>query len=156
MGQFGKQKPRHKFFLNPHQDARFTRCPNCDAKTKLRKFPLVIHLKPAQVITLNKTCRYCPGCDLIIAHQDKLEEQLTIMCIKKKLPEMIGNEYFVFGTMTQSNWRRNMKTTFNLDEFRAAVRDFKSVWEFEAPRYEWVLDEDAKGSSKSKSKNRKK
>jgi hypothetical protein len=39
MKQFGKQSPRHKFFLNPYKDARFTSCPKCTAKTKLRKFP---------------------------------------------------------------------------------------------------------------------
>src|SRR6266567_9481953 len=44
--QLGKQPPRYRFFLNPYQDMRFTRCPQCDNKTRLRKLPLIIHLEP--------------------------------------------------------------------------------------------------------------
>ncbi|HKF38272.1 MAG TPA: hypothetical protein VKB35_15355, partial [Ktedonobacteraceae bacterium] len=39
--------------------------------------PVVIHVDPMQVLSLNKTCRYCPHCDLLIAHQDDLEHFLT-------------------------------------------------------------------------------
>ncbi len=30
--QLGKQPPRYRFFLNPYEDMRFTRCPQCDNK----------------------------------------------------------------------------------------------------------------------------
>lgn len=39
-----KIKTRHYFFLNPYEDCAFTRCPKCNNKTKIRKFPLVIHI----------------------------------------------------------------------------------------------------------------
>jgi len=38
MKKLGKQPRRHDFFLNPYQDWRFSRCPKCDEKTRLRKF----------------------------------------------------------------------------------------------------------------------
>ncbi len=63
--RLGKRPPRYKFFLNPYRDARFTSCPKCRGKTGLRKMPLVIHVAPLNPLTLNKTVRYCPYCDLI-------------------------------------------------------------------------------------------
>ncbi len=73
--RLGKQPPQYRFFLNPYQDARFTRCPQCDQPMRQRKLPLVIHIDPMQLLSLNKTCRYCPHCDLLIAHQDDRDIQ---------------------------------------------------------------------------------
>lgn len=64
-----KQPLRYHFFLNPYPDARFTTCPKCRRRTKQRKVPLVIHVDPRNLVSINKTCRYCPACDLLIAHQ---------------------------------------------------------------------------------------
>ncbi len=47
------KKKRHRFFLSPYMDNAFTRCPKCEGKTKLRKFPLVIHIEPRQIFLLN-------------------------------------------------------------------------------------------------------
>src|SRR6476619_2103005 len=71
--RLGKQPPRYRCFWNPYADVRFTTCPQCGEKTRVRKLPLVIHIDPLQMVALNKTCRYCPRCDLLIAHQDELE-----------------------------------------------------------------------------------
>ena len=57
-------KERHRLFLNSYDEYAFTKCPKCDAITKIRKFPLAIHIKPNQLFPLNKSCKYCPGCDL--------------------------------------------------------------------------------------------
>src|SRR6266516_5744360 len=75
--QLGKLPRLYRFFLNPYQDVRFTSCPQRANKTRQRKLSLFIHVSPAQPVTLNKTCRYCPNCDLLIAHQDKIEDILT-------------------------------------------------------------------------------
>ena len=48
--RLGKQPPRHRFFLNPYTDVRFTTCPQCGGKTRVRKLPLVIHIDPAQLV----------------------------------------------------------------------------------------------------------
>ena len=140
MKRFGKQPPRHKFFLNPYRDARFTSCPKCDGKTKLRKLPLFIHVQPLQPIVLNKTCRYCPYCDLVITHQDEIEQQLTVLFAQLQ-PDMIGNDYLVIGTIDQADWRRNKKKPLSFDEFRACLHDFKKVMHFEPSRYVWVKDD---------------
>ena len=46
-------KTRHYFFLNPYDDAAFTKCPKCNTKTMARKIPFVIHIEPQQVFVLN-------------------------------------------------------------------------------------------------------
>jgi hypothetical protein len=48
-------KTRHSFFLNPYEEYSFSRCPQCNAKTLIRKFPLVIHIDPSQFLFLNKS-----------------------------------------------------------------------------------------------------
>jgi hypothetical protein len=75
MKKLGKNPRRHDFFLNPYQDWRFSSCPQCGEKNRERKFPLVIHVEPLNAVALNKSCRHCPPCDLIIAHRDEIEMQ---------------------------------------------------------------------------------
>ena len=42
-----------------------------------RKVPLFIHVDPMNPVVLGYTCRYCPDCDLLVAHQDEIEELLA-------------------------------------------------------------------------------
>jgi len=91
-------KKGHRFFLNPYEEHAFTKCPRCHEKTKIRKFPLVIHIEPNQMFLLNKGCRYCPPCDLIIAKQTEIEP-LMAAGFEERRPEIVGNEYLVVGTM---------------------------------------------------------
>ena len=73
-------KPKkHYFFLNPYDDCAFTKCPKCDSKTYLRKFPLVIHVEPEQLCILNKNCKYCTKCDLIITKKSEIEAVIQVV-----------------------------------------------------------------------------
>ncbi|MGI8827132.1 MAG: hypothetical protein ACR2JC_16130 [Chloroflexota bacterium] len=133
--RLGKQPPRHYFFLNPYQDARFTSCPNCGGKTKQRKLPLVIHLEAPVLLNLNKTCRYCPFCDLLIAHQDELEAHLVGIFLERE-PEMIGNDYLVVGTVDRPVWQRGNRGDLSVQEMLDNLHDFKDYLRFEpAPRW---------------------
>ena len=67
--RIGKLPPQYTFILNPYAEYRFSRCPNRNQTMKQRKLPLFIHVDPMSLVVLNKTCRYCPACDLLIAHQ---------------------------------------------------------------------------------------
>src|SRR2546429_4412382 len=80
-------------------------------KTRQRKLPLFIHVSPAQPVTLNKTCRYCPNCDLLIAHQDEIEDILSRIFTTLE-PEIVGNDYLVIGTVEQATWKRTMQNQF--------------------------------------------
>jgi hypothetical protein len=127
--QLGKQAPQYRFFLNPYQDARFTKCPQCDNKMGQRKLPLLIHVDPLQLLSLNKTCRYCHHCDLLIAHQDDLEHFLASIFTEQK-PEAVGNDYLVIGTLDKVAWKRGVQRQLTPREALDALHDFREVITF--------------------------
>lgn len=127
--QVGKQPPQYRFFLNPYQDVRFTRCPQCNNKMGQRKLPLLVHVEPMQLVSLNKTCRYCHHCDLLIAHQDDLEHLLASLFAELN-PEIIGNDYLVLGTVDKAVWKRGMQQQLTFQEEVEGLHDFKEVVTF--------------------------
>jgi hypothetical protein len=106
----GKLPARYSFLLNPYNDVRLSKCPQCDRTTHLRKFPLVIHVDGWGMLVLGKTCRYCTPCELIMAHQDELERELT-KSMAQLAPNVIGNEYLVLGTMERKIRRQGLHAT---------------------------------------------
>jgi len=131
--RLGKQPPRYRFFLNPYTDVRFTTCPQCRGKTRQRKLPLVIHIDPLQFVVLNKTCRYCPRCDLLIAHQDELEAWLAAFFTDHR-PEIVGNDYLVLGTEDRADWLRGVNTQRSAQEAFECLHDFRAVVGFTQPQ----------------------
>jgi len=101
----GKLPPRYSFLLNPYSDVRITKCPKCRKLTYLRKFALFIHIEEWGLMVLGKTCRYCPRCELIMAHQDEFEAELA-HAFGRIAPEAIGNTYTVLGTMEKKVWQQ--------------------------------------------------
>ncbi len=132
------QKKRYILFLNPYLKHSFTCCPKCTTKTKLRKYCLVIHIKPHYFISLKKTCRYCPYCDLVIVKKQDLEQVLCGICEKNYL-EIIGNDYFIFGTMNLKDWKEGQHyDLFNSKKLMECSYPFKDVWHFEVEPAKWV------------------
>ena len=124
------QRTRHYFFLNPYEDCAFTKCPKCNEKTMVRKFPLVIHIEPRQMFVLNKNCKYCVECDLIIAKKSDIE-LLMAMKFEKINPSIVGNKYLVFGTLDRSDWKKYSKSLTDPSEAIKQVYVFKDVLKFE-------------------------
>ena len=124
--RLGELPPLYRFILNPYTEARFTRCPNCEQKMRQRKVPLFIHVDPFHPIVLGYTCRYCPDCDLLIAHQDQIEALLANLFAERD-PEVIGNDYVVIGTVERKAWREGMKQPKGIDDMLAHLHDFKEV-----------------------------
>ncbi len=137
--QFGKLAPQYNFFLNPYNDERFTRCPQCEAKMGQKKVPLVIHVDPHYPVSLNYTCRYCAHCDLLIAHQDEIERLLAAM-FSKHAPEAVGNKYLILGTFDHAYWKEGTKKPHSVQDLPANLHAFKQVLKFE-PQYTWAKDE---------------
>lgn len=128
--QLGKQAPLYRFFLNPYRDMRCTKCPQCDTKMHQRKLPLVIHIEPRGLLSLNKTCRYCPQCDLLIAHQYDVE-QILLAALSSFQAKSIGrDDYLMVGTLEKAVWRRGMQQPLTLQETVDALHDFKEVVTF--------------------------
>jgi len=126
--RLGKQSPRYRFLLNPFRDRRFAVCPDCEGRTLLRKVPLVIHVDPINPVALNKSCRYCLACDLLIAHQDEVEQQLAAL-LSKRAPELIGNDYLVLGTLDRDVWKRGVAEPLAIQEMVEQLHDFVEVLE---------------------------
>ena len=122
--QIGKLPPMYRFILNPHAQARFSTCPSCEGKMSIRKVPLFIHVQPHYPTTINKHCRYCPKCDLLIVHQDELEQMLALT-FEERQPDVIGNEYLVLGTLEPSSWRKREKEPLLMENVLDHVHDFK-------------------------------
>ena len=130
---------RHYFFLNPYNDIAFTSCPKCEEKTKIRKNCLVIHIEPKNLFSLNKSCRYCSECDLIIVKQVDLEGLLAAAC-ERYAPEIIGNEYFVFGTMDRKDWKDVQTEEISSQKVLKRTYSFKDAWKFEVRPAGWYFE----------------
>ena len=132
----GKLLPQYQFFLNPYKDFRFTRCPQCYWKTRVRKHPFFIHIDPQQPVVLNMTGRYCSNCDLLILHQDKVEE-LLVAALMGSNPDLIGNDYLVIGIIERKGWREAQKNPYGLESTLECLHDFKTYVTFELANYGW-------------------
>lgn len=133
---FGKLSPRYRFILNSHADLRCSTWPEYDGKTLVRKVPLLVAVFPGQMATINKHCRYCPHCDILIAHQDELENMLALT-FEKHAPKLIGNEYLVLGTLEPAAWRKREKRGVLVAGLPDNVHDFKKRLELEYIPSHW-------------------
>jgi len=134
-----KQKTRHYFFLNPYEDCAFTKCPKCDNKTKIRKFPLVVHIEPAQLFLLNKKCKYCENCDLIIAKKSEIET-FMVTAFEKHDPNLIGNEYVVAGVVDSKDFRKGQSGSVDSADTVDRIYIFKDLLHFEPALPRWYPD----------------
>lgn len=96
-------------FLNPYVDAAFSRCPHCGTPTKVRKVYLVILVGQDKIdLVLNKLCRLCEPCNVLIVRQFELED-LMAYALEASHPEAIGQEYSILGTLDRADGRRVAK-----------------------------------------------
>ena len=138
---------RHYFFLNPYEDAAFTECPKCGISTRIRRFPLVIHIDPQQLLLLNKKCRYCVNCDLIITKKFELES-LMIAGFKELKPEIIRNDYLLMGIAERKDWLESKKGIMPQGEIIARMLVFKDVLNFKLVHSGWYRE--GEGSKRRK------
>ena len=116
--------------MNPYKDAAFTKCPKCESNTRIRKFPLVIHIDPQQLLLLNKKCRYCVKCDLIIAKKSEVES-LMVASFEESKSEIIGNDYLVMGVAERRDWLESKKGKMSQIQTIEHMFVFKDVLDFE-------------------------
>jgi hypothetical protein len=120
----GLLPPRYSFVLNPYVRERFTKCPRCDAATRVRKIPLVIHLDNPNapgLVLLNKTCRLCLICETLIVDRAELESVI----ITTGLSGGGEPEYLVLGTLERRTWRQGLIGNAQLADIREHMADFK-------------------------------
>jgi len=126
------KKDRYYFFLNPYTDAAFTKCPECNRKTKIRKFPLVILFEKTKIIfNLNKICKFCPYCELIIAKKDEIKPIIEQMGQK-------SDDMFVCGTLDKEDFKYVQDNQQNCNMMKMAY-PFKNVWNFRVEPAGWII-----------------
>lgn len=103
----------------------------------------MIHIDQGGLVSLNKTCRYCPDCELLIAHQDEIESHLASL-FATLAPKVIGNDYMVVGTLDRPDWKRGVVGKMTIEEIIEALHDFKDMVRFELSRG-WMRDDSQKG-----------
>ena len=115
---------------------RARKCPKYEGKMGQKKLPLAIHVYDWGPVLLNKTCRFCPRCELLIAHKNEIEAQLAHIFARFD-PAMIGKDYLVMGTVDRSVWKRGMteKQGITLDKIKPRelveyLHVFKEVVDF--------------------------
>lgn len=138
--RLGKLPPMYNFALNPHSETRVSKCPVCEERMRQRKVPLFIHIDPVHPVVMGYTCRYCPDCDLLVAHQDELDTLLANL-FAERAPSLIGNEYMVLGTVERKPWRDSLTEPMSIPEALENLHDFKEVWSFEFRPAGWYRDE---------------
>lgn len=147
--QVGELPPRYSFALNPHKDIRFSKCPKCKRAMNSRKFPLFVHVDGWGPLSLGKTCRYCPRCEFIIAHQDELEGQLAHFFGQYR-PDLVGNDYLVLGTVRLKAWKEGLRgKEWRLGQILEYVSDFKKVFKLEVDYGGWFLSAPARKDQNS-------
>ncbi len=133
----GALPPRHSFALNSYTDVRFTTCPGCEAKTRVRKMPLAIHAEGLGLFVLRKTCRFCASCDMVIVHRDELDPLIAARLPRRKATS--GSlEYLVLGTVDPGVWRRGLSGGVSFDEFLENMADFNAYMQIEHTGRGWV------------------
>lgn len=77
------------------------------------------------------------ACDLIIVKQAELEGLLAAICEEYDEPDIVGNDYFVFGTMDRRDWKEGRTGKISQQEGIKRAYPFKAVWKFEVRPGGW-------------------
>jgi hypothetical protein len=135
-----KKPARYKFWLNIYADMAFTRCPQCENTTKVKKLPLVvaIELSKRAILNINMTTKYCPYCDLIIAKADEITGYASTTL---GIPVKTG-EYNVLGTLDRKDWVAANNTQTASHEFFDSIYPFKKTLTFTILPAGWYKDDE--------------
>jgi hypothetical protein len=134
--RMGALTPRYSFVLNASTEVRFTTCPGCQAKTRLRKLPLAIHTEGLGLFILRKSCRMCVACDMLIVHQDELEPLLRAR-LRTAEDSNRPLDYLVLGTVDSQVWRRGLIGGVSFDELLRNMADFSRHMQIEQSGRGW-------------------
>ena len=134
--RMGALPSRYSFALNPYTGGRFTTCPGCEAKTRVRKLPFVIHTEGVGLFVLRKTCRLCIACDMVIVHQYELEPLIAARLRGREAANR-PLDYLVLGTVDPQVWRKGLSEGVSFDELLLHMADFRRHMQVEQAGRGW-------------------
>ena len=136
-GRLGALSPQYSFVLNSHVRERFTKCPTCNAATRIRKLPLVVHvghLDGPRLALLNKTCRFCLLCETLIVDRAELERVIIAAGFSAAVK---AQDYVVLGTIDRRIWRRGLAGDAHFADIREHIADFKKYLKIDVIPAHW-------------------
>jgi hypothetical protein len=93
-----------------------------------------------QLLSLNKTCKFCPSCELIITKKSEIESYLEEMLTRWGKTTFHAENYLVFGTIDRSVWKAGKQNSLNPQDALKLAAPFKHVWEFKVTSPGWYFD----------------
>lgn len=79
---------------------------------------------------LNKTCRFCPTCELLIGRKRDIEPLLAA-AFSERRPEIVGNRYLVIGTLDRADWKALNRSERTPSDIAEAAYLFEDEIHFE-------------------------
>jgi len=92
-----------------------------------------------QLISLNKSCKFCPYCELVITQKSELEMYINQIITNIDL-KFSSNNYFVFGIMDRNDWKKSQKEPLNQGKALDLIAPFKDTWDFEIQPAGWYYE----------------
>lgn len=83
---------------------------------------------------LNKTCRLCTNCELLVAHNDEIE---PLIAASEHGSRGSRTELFVLGTAERRVWRGGRGGRITLGEVREQMASFKEYLRVDFPSGGW-------------------
>ena len=77
----------------------------------------------------------------MITHQDELEHWLTVS-FQERVPEIVGNDYLILGTVDKATWRKQNKESIPMGELPAYLHDFKEYLQISRSPGGWYPEDD--------------
>ncbi len=89
---------------------------------------------------------------MIIVKQAELKGILTGFC-EQNVPEIVGNDFFVLGTMDRKDWKKGQTGEMSQQEAIKLLFPFKDAWDFEVIPDVGYTKEQVKSRSRNNHKN---
>ena len=91
---------------------------------------------------MNKSCKFCPYCDLIIGQKADLDELLKQILLSPPFELKLNpSDYPVFGTLERKGWAKTRKELTSQKDVIELVHPFKDILNFEIQPAGWYLEE---------------
>ena len=92
-----------------------------------------------RLISLNKSCKYCTKCDLIIGQKSDLDALISQIIPQLGL-KFSPDNYFVFGTQARKDWKKGQEEYVDQKDALTLAHPFKDILQFEIRPAGWYFD----------------
>jgi hypothetical protein len=85
-------------------------------------------------VLLRKTCRLCLACEMLIAHEFELNEEIHRVAARSDG----DGEYLVLGTLGSGTWRAGIRESISLEQVKLDMADFMAYMKIDITPRQWA------------------